>query len=237
LRVANFRKCRDGEDAPLKLFAASFRRCVGAMAPRKVGETNESSKTRWSKPPEKLSHSLEVRTAFRDASGRSESALSRGTDEIENVVDAVLAEAGRTEQEGRERVIKGRKRNVVDVERQGYRLGLMRKDVHHFQTPSTHGPIATRCNRNNNVFGLVLIVEESLFRLRNQCIAPKSAINHLGVSGSSEREMLRSCLSPLPQATRQSDPLARTPFPHQAKWCTFSSESHCMGTVSIYLLH
>jgi hypothetical protein len=68
------------------------------MAPRKVGEPNGSSETRWSKPPEKLSYSLEVRTAFRDASDRSESALSRVIDEIENVVDAVLAEAGRTEQ-------------------------------------------------------------------------------------------------------------------------------------------
>jgi hypothetical protein len=151
------------------------------MAPRKIGKANESSETRWSKSPEKLSHWPEVRAAFRDASGRSESALSRVTDEIENVVDAGRAAGGRTEQEGRERIINGRKRNVVDVERQGYQLGLMRKDVHHFQTPSTHGPIATRCNRNNNVFGLVLIVEESLFRLRNECIAPKHILNRLGV--------------------------------------------------------
>jgi hypothetical protein len=68
------------------------------MTPRKVGEAHESSETRWSRSPEKLSHSSEVRPTFRDASSRSESALGRVADKIENVEDAVLAEVGRREQ-------------------------------------------------------------------------------------------------------------------------------------------
>jgi hypothetical protein len=100
------RKCRDVGDAPYMPFVAGLWRYIGPMTPRKVGEARESSGTRWSSSPEKLSHLSEVRPTFRDASGRSESALGRVGDEIEDVVDVVWAEAGRREQEGRQRGVK-----------------------------------------------------------------------------------------------------------------------------------
>jgi hypothetical protein len=59
---------------------------------RKAAEVHESSNTRWRESLEKLSHSSEVRVAFRDASGRSESALSRVANGRVDVVEGAVME-------------------------------------------------------------------------------------------------------------------------------------------------
>jgi hypothetical protein len=163
-------------DAPYIPFVAGLWRCIGPMAPRKVSEAHESYGTRWSRSPEKLSHLPEVRPTFRDASCRSESALGRVADEIEDVVDAVLAEAGRREQKGRQRGVKCKR----EMECRGSPPRTSTRPYLE-STPSTQqSQHQLLVNATPVVFGLVLIVEERFIRLRNECIDPKSTVNCLG---------------------------------------------------------
>jgi hypothetical protein len=122
---------------------------------REAAEVLESSNTRWRESLEKLSHSSEVRVAFRDASGRSESALSGVADGRVDVVegavmDEVVGTSRRTRREGS--MARG------EMECRGRSAKSNARPCWSEHPFNTRSYFARHCNRNTNVFGLVLIL-------------------------------------------------------------------------------
>jgi hypothetical protein len=100
------------ETRSLALSQASLAVLVGLYPFRRTCETRKDSNTRWRRSPEKLSQSEELRIAFRDASGRSESASSRDAGEFVGVVDVEVEKVERREQESLEQRVNGEKWRV-----------------------------------------------------------------------------------------------------------------------------